>query len=1063
MDVDKVYNVTIDLTRRNDSIEVSGVTNFVTQITAIGFLTGPAGTGADVDAILDQVKELELTDFTNPHATTLAEGIIQLAGDLGGASTVPLIKRTSRIIIAPFGDARPADYKCASATAMHVEINNAIIAANAMPGGCDVELLDGTFVLGAAVMRLPNVSVYGQGVGHTKVVTTASANFTMFDMDKVTYNPSNPLTNSVIADMEISGENMASTSEKKAVNGGNFKNCLIKRIWAHDTTATGIGDDDFYGTIVDQCLVTNCGYENKRVINSATWSGNVFTFGTTTAHGYSAYVAASGLLTAAGTPSDGDTVTLDNVVYTFKTTLTGAAFEVLINGSAANALTNLKSAVNTTGVIGTDYGLGTTKHPTTGAGVLTSTTLVFNANTVGAAGNAITTTETSSNLSFGAGTLSGGVTGNKIVIAGMIPELYNGTFNVTSVTDSTHFTISSTTNSSGLNFTTNPGTPTTYGSSSDSILGHNGIGIASGALDAESCIVTNCVAIGNQNNNFLIEADNSNGAGNEVFMFSNCVSVSAGSCGFRNTGSIHAQFNNCYDYGSPIGGQAISTFSSKTINGASWSAGVATFTTVLPVIFAAGDKVTISGIVPEAYNGYYTVQTLDPGLTSFTVNIASDPGTAVHFGSSSFEAHPVDGSSFNNAIFVKNLDFGLYLPDSGVVASSPVIHDCYNYGVRISSASNSRIQEARIYNNGRQGVSIIMGSGVYAPMDHVKITGHVYNNGQRFTNCDGIDVAPSVSSSPIQNLEIDVHAYDNQDVKTQRYGVILRSGGVISNTAVRGNLSGNGTSPILVQNTGDTIFVDNVVGVNPRGKVTMGNVTGSTTFDMSNGDVFLATLTGNITAVMPTPYLIGARMTWVLTQDGTGSRTLTLPANAAAGTTLTLSTTAAAVDVISWIYDGVKWRVLSSSLAHVKSVAEGGTGKATMTAYAMLAGGTTTTGTLQQVSGVGTSGQVLTSTGASSLPTWQATNTVLSVVATAVNYPTTDANDIVKITASGKVVTLHDATTAKVKTYIIKNASAGNCSFATTSSQTVDGSTTGTIVPNQSISVITDSANWIIV
>ena len=42
------------------------------------------------------------------------------------------------------------------------------------------------------------------------------------------------------------------------------------------------------------------------------------------------------------------------------------------------------------------------------------------------------------------------------------------------------------------------------------------------------------------------------------------------------------------------------------------------------------------------------------------------------------------------------------------------------------------------------------------------------------------------------------------------------------------------------------------------------------------------------------------------------------------------------------------------------------------TAYAVLTGGITGTGALQQVSGIGTSGQVLTSNGSGALPTWQA-------------------------------------------------------------------------------------------
>lgn len=52
-------------------------------------------------------------------------------------------------------------------------------------------------------------------------------------------------------------------------------------------------------------------------------------------------------------------------------------------------------------------------------------------------------------------------------------------------------------------------------------------------------------------------------------------------------------------------------------------------------------------------------------------------------------------------------------------------------------------------------------------------------------------------------------------------------------------------------------------------------------------------------------------------------------------------------------------------------VVGGGTGSTSFTPYAVICGGTTGTGNLQNVSGVGTSGQVLTSNGAAALPTWQ--------------------------------------------------------------------------------------------
>jgi hypothetical protein len=51
-------------------------------------------------------------------------------------------------------------------------------------------------------------------------------------------------------------------------------------------------------------------------------------------------------------------------------------------------------------------------------------------------------------------------------------------------------------------------------------------------------------------------------------------------------------------------------------------------------------------------------------------------------------------------------------------------------------------------------------------------------------------------------------------------------------------------------------------------------------------------------------------------------------------------------------------------------VAGGGTGNTTFTAYSVICAGTTATGSFQNVSGVGTSGQYLASAGAGALPAW---------------------------------------------------------------------------------------------
>lgn len=55
-------------------------------------------------------------------------------------------------------------------------------------------------------------------------------------------------------------------------------------------------------------------------------------------------------------------------------------------------------------------------------------------------------------------------------------------------------------------------------------------------------------------------------------------------------------------------------------------------------------------------------------------------------------------------------------------------------------------------------------------------------------------------------------------------------------------------------------------------------------------------------------------------------------------------------------------------------VANGGTGAASQTAYAVLCGGTTSTGAYQSIASVGTAGQVLKSNGAGALPSFQASS-----------------------------------------------------------------------------------------
>src|SRR5258707_7863393 len=72
---------------------------------------------------------------------------------------------------------------------------------------------------------------------------------------------------------------------------------------------------------------------------------------------------ASGTITLNGQPSDGDTVTVNGTVYTFKTVLTPTAGQVLIGANTAATAANLFAAMTGGLTSATNYAAGTTPVP----------------------------------------------------------------------------------------------------------------------------------------------------------------------------------------------------------------------------------------------------------------------------------------------------------------------------------------------------------------------------------------------------------------------------------------------------------------------------------------------------------------------------------------------------------------------------------------------------------------------------------------------------------------------------------------------------------------------------
>jgi len=122
---------------------------------------------------------------------------------------------------------------------------------------------------------------------------------------------------------------------------------------------------------------------------------------------------ATGIITSDGTiPSDGDTVTIGSKTYTFKTVLTPTEGEVLIGGSAAVALDNLKSAIMHTGTPDTDYKCAAA-HPEVLATDNTNTTQTVVSILPGTVGNTYGLAVSDANMSVSAAYMAGGSTTEK--------------------------------------------------------------------------------------------------------------------------------------------------------------------------------------------------------------------------------------------------------------------------------------------------------------------------------------------------------------------------------------------------------------------------------------------------------------------------------------------------------------------------------------------------------------------------------------------------------------------------------------------------------------------------
>lgn len=125
---------------------------------------------------------------------------------------------------------------------------------------------------------------------------------------------------------------------------------------------------------------------------------------------------ASGVLTASGQVTDGDTIGIGATFYKWVAAITGGGgtladpWQVLIGADLAESLDNMVKAIGFSGVSGVTYSAGLGGQNSEVTAVSDATTLTATARVDLAAGNLISTTETGAVLSWAAATLTGGGT-----------------------------------------------------------------------------------------------------------------------------------------------------------------------------------------------------------------------------------------------------------------------------------------------------------------------------------------------------------------------------------------------------------------------------------------------------------------------------------------------------------------------------------------------------------------------------------------------------------------------------------------------------------------------------
>ena len=169
------------------------------------------------------------------------------------------IYNSTKLTVAPRGSGQKADYYT-DGTNDEVQINQALVAANALPKGGTVRLKAGTYTISSAIKPLNNTKLQGDGM-HNTIILGSGSDFTALDnRDGTLGTPSHDVE---ICDLKIDMDAVTVVSadpiDVKCIFITYIQRMFIHGVWCYGSPGTGIGTDFLVDSVIDRCLVEKCG------------------------------------------------------------------------------------------------------------------------------------------------------------------------------------------------------------------------------------------------------------------------------------------------------------------------------------------------------------------------------------------------------------------------------------------------------------------------------------------------------------------------------------------------------------------------------------------------------------------------------------------------------------------------------------------------------------------------------------------------------------------------------------------------------------------------------------